>query len=77
MRVIARYLHCNAALAWTEQGTNLSDGHVPDDVYEWARSQFSEKELVHLTFAVIAINGWNRPAISMRAVPGTYQPKKG
>lgn len=66
-----------AALAWTEAVTNLSDGHVPNDVYEWARSQFSEKELVQLTLAVIAINGWNRLAISLRAVPGTYRPKKG
>ncbi|MCL6516125.1 MAG: carboxymuconolactone decarboxylase family protein [Alicyclobacillus sp.] len=65
-----------AALAWTEAVTNVTDGHVPDEVYTWARSQFSEEELVNLTMAVIAINGWNRLAISMRAVPGTYQPAK-
>lgn len=63
-----------AALAWTEAVTLVADGHVPDDVYELARQQFSEKELVDLTMAVIAINGWNRLAISFRAVPGTYQP---
>ncbi len=63
-----------AALAWTEAVTKVSDGHVPDDVYEQARQYFTEKELVDLTLAVIAINGWNRLAISCRTVPGTYQP---
>ncbi len=63
-----------AALAWAEAVTSVANGHVPDDVYEQVRQQFSEKELVDLTFAVVAINGWNRLAISFRAVPGTYQP---
>jgi AhpD family alkylhydroperoxidase len=63
-----------AALAWTEAVTLVADGHVPDAVYQEVRQHFSEKELVDLTMAVIAINGWNRLAISMRAVPGTYQP---
>ncbi|MCL6593040.1 MAG: carboxymuconolactone decarboxylase family protein [Alicyclobacillus sp.] len=58
-----------AALAWAEAVTNVTVGHVPDDVYEGARKFFSEKELVDLTFAVVAINGWNRLAISMRSVP--------
>jgi alkylhydroperoxidase family enzyme len=43
-------------------------------VYEQARPQFSEQELVNLTLAIVAINGWNRFAISFRTVPGTYQP---
>jgi AhpD family alkylhydroperoxidase len=63
-----------AALAWTEAVTRVSEGHVPDDVYELARQQFSEKELVSLTLAVAAIHTWNRLAISFRAVPGAYQP---
>ncbi|HUZ45204.1 MAG TPA: carboxymuconolactone decarboxylase family protein [Terriglobia bacterium] len=63
-----------AALAWTEAVTEISQGHVPDDVYQAAREHFSEKELIDLTMAVVAINGWNRLAISFRAVPGTYQP---
>ena len=62
-----------AALAWTEAVTLVAATHVPDDVYEQARAQFSEKELVDLTTAVVAINGWNRFAISFRAVPGEYQ----
>lgn len=65
-----------AALAWTEAVTLVADGHVPDEVFEQARQQFSEKELVDLTMAVIAINGWNRLAVAFRAVPGTYQPPR-
>lgn len=63
-----------AALAWTESVTLVSESHVPDDVYEEVRRHFSEEELVALTLAIIAINSWNRLAISFRAVPGTYQP---
>ncbi|HEU4880650.1 MAG TPA: hypothetical protein VFT45_00355 [Longimicrobium sp.] len=52
----------------------MRDGHVPDAVYEEARAEFGEEELVNLTMAVVAINGWNRMAIAFRNVPGTYQP---
>jgi alkylhydroperoxidase family enzyme len=37
------------------------------------RQHFTEAELVSLTFAVIAINSWNRIAVSYRAVPGSYR----
>ena len=63
-----------AALAWTEALTLVTDGHVPDDVYETARAQFSEEELVNLTMAVVAINGANRLNIAFRTVPGGYRP---
>jgi AhpD family alkylhydroperoxidase len=63
-----------AALAWTEAVTLIAASHVPDDVYEQVRQQFREEELVTLTLAVVAINGWNRLAISFRTEPGTYQP---
>ena len=63
-----------AALAWTEAVTLVGQGHVSDDVYRQARRNFSDKELVDLTLAIIAINGWNRLAISFRTVPGTYRP---
>ncbi|HTU36057.1 MAG TPA: carboxymuconolactone decarboxylase family protein [Candidatus Acidoferrum sp.] len=65
-----------AALAWTEAVTNVRDGHVPDEVYEQAKKQFSDKELSDLTLAVAAINAWNRLAIASRASAGTYQPQK-
>ena len=64
-----------AALAWTEAITLVADGHVPDDVYELARQHFTDRELVDLTMAVVAIDGWNRLAISFRTVPGAYQPR--
>jgi AhpD family alkylhydroperoxidase len=63
-----------AALAWTEAVTLITDGHVPDEVFDEARRQFSEQELVNLTLAVVAINGWNRLAISFRAEVGAYRP---
>jgi len=65
-----------AALAWTEALTLISQTHAPDDVYEEARAQFSEKELADLTMAIVAINGWNRIAIGFRSEPGGYQPAR-
>jgi AhpD family alkylhydroperoxidase len=63
-----------AALAWTEAVTLIAANHVPDELYEQTRQYFSEEELANLTLAVVAINGWNRLAISFRTEPGTYQP---
>jgi AhpD family alkylhydroperoxidase len=57
-----------AALAWTEAVTLVSQTHVPDAVYEEARKQFGEDELVKLTLLVATINAWNRIAISFRSV---------
>ena len=58
-----------AALAWVEAITLLTEGHVPDDVFEALRKQFSEKEIVDLTAAAVAINTWNRLAIGFRVPP--------
>ena len=66
-----------AALAWTEAVTRIAYGHAPDDVYRQVREQFSEADVVNLTLAIVAINGWNRLAIAFRAVPGTYEPPAG
>jgi len=63
-----------AALVWTEALTLITEGHAPDAVYNLVRAQFSEQEIVNLSLAITAINSWNRLAISLRAVPGTYQP---
>ncbi len=63
-----------AALEWTEALTLISETHAPDASYEKLRAHFSEKEIVDLTYAISTINFWNRLAIAMRAVPGTYQP---
>ena len=62
-----------AALAWTEAVTLVNVGHVPDDVYDLARQHFSERELIDLTLAIVAINSWNRLAIAFKTVPGTFQ----
>ena len=62
-----------AALAWTDAVTLISVDHVRDDVYDFARQHFTEKELVDLTMAIVAINGWNRLAIVFRTVPGTFE----
>ena len=62
-----------AALAWTEAVTLVSNGHVPDAVYEEVKTHFSEKELADLTVAVATINAWNRLAIAGRTTPGLYQ----
>lgn len=63
-----------AALAWTEAVTRLEHQEVPDTVYELARAEFSEEELVALTLAIVQINGWNRLSIAFRYPAGDYQP---
>ena len=65
-----------AALEWTEAVTLVGEGHVSDAVYDAVREHFSEAELVNLTLAVVAINGWNRLSIAMRSVPGTYHARQ-
>jgi AhpD family alkylhydroperoxidase len=63
-----------AALEWTESLTLVAQTHVPDEAYDAVKKEFTEAELVDLTYAIMAINAWNRLAISMRTVPGNYQP---
>jgi len=62
-----------AALAWAEALTLVTQGHVSDDVYEEARRYFSEKEVVDLSYAIIAINSRNRLAIAFRSTVGSYE----
>lgn len=62
-----------AALAWAEAVTTL-EKHVPDEVYDSAREQFSETELIDLTMAVIGTNLWNRINVAFRTPAGSYQP---
>jgi AhpD family alkylhydroperoxidase len=65
-----------AALAWTESVTQVSTSQVPDEVYEIVRQHLDEKEIVNITTAIVAINGWNRFAVSFRSVPGAYRSAK-
>ena len=63
-----------AALAWTEALTLVTQGHVPEAVYEEARRHFNDTELANLSLAIVAVNGWNRLQIAFRAEAGSYQP---
>ena len=64
-----------AALAWADAVTRIGETHAPDDVYRELTRHFREDEIVALTFALVAINGWNRLMIGFRAPAGTYEPK--
>ncbi|MFD5032797.1 carboxymuconolactone decarboxylase family protein [Streptomyces sp. NPDC058405] len=63
-----------AAIELTEAITVLTDGFVPDEVYERAAAQFDETELAQLIAAITVINAWNRFGVSTRMVPGHYTP---
>ncbi|WP_030373181.1 carboxymuconolactone decarboxylase family protein [Streptomyces rimosus] len=56
----------HAALALTEAVTMLTDGHVPDVVYERAAEHFDERELAHLIALITTINMWNRINVAIR-----------
>jgi AhpD family alkylhydroperoxidase len=64
-----------AALEWTEALTKISEGHVPEEVYNRVKPHFSDEELANLSLAIVAINGWNRLSVAFRIEPGSYQPK--
>ncbi|MEU2621247.1 carboxymuconolactone decarboxylase family protein [Streptomyces sp. NPDC007157] len=63
-----------AALGLTEAVTVLTDGFVPDHVYERAAKHFEEAELAQLIAAITVINAWNRFGVTCRLVPGHYTP---
>ncbi|MET8942185.1 carboxymuconolactone decarboxylase family protein [Streptomyces sp. NPDC004542] len=63
-----------AAIELTEAVTVLTDGFVPDEVYEKAAEQFEEAELAQLIAAITVINAWNRFGVTTRMTPGHYQP---
>ncbi|WP_411085069.1 carboxymuconolactone decarboxylase family protein [Streptomyces sp. 061-3] len=63
-----------AAIELTEAVTVLTDGFVPDDVYEKAAKHFEEAELAQLIAAITVINAWNRFSVATRMVPGHYAP---
>lgn len=65
-----------AALALTEAITQISIGDVSDELYAHVKEYFNDKDFVDLVYAINTINSWNRIAITMRAVPGGYQPAK-
>ncbi|CCD94953.1 conserved hypothetical protein [Bradyrhizobium sp. ORS 375] len=65
-----------AALAFTEALTKL-EGGVSDEVYDQARAEFSETELVFLTSAIGVINLWNRYGVAFRWTPAERPVRAG
>jgi AhpD family alkylhydroperoxidase len=58
-----------AAFAWAEGVTACN---VPDDLYNEVKKQFSDEEMIDLTFAVTTINTYNRINLAFPNTPGTY-----
>jgi AhpD family alkylhydroperoxidase len=63
-----------AALELTEAVTVLTDGFVPDEVYDAAAEHFEEAELAQLIALITVINAWNRFGVTCRMTPGHYRP---
>ncbi|WP_419997325.1 carboxymuconolactone decarboxylase family protein [Streptomyces boninensis] len=63
-----------AALALTEAVTVLTDGHVPDEVYERVAKHWTEPEIAQLIGIITVINAWNRINVSARTPGGHYKP---
>ncbi|HKV79575.1 MAG TPA: hypothetical protein VJP02_15615 [Candidatus Sulfotelmatobacter sp.] len=62
-------------MAWTEAVTLVSETHIPDEVYEFAKQEFEDPELVNLTLVIVLINCWNRFNIAIEKYSGDYQPR--
>lgn len=58
-----------AALGWVDALTLVSQTHAPDEAFAAVRTQFTDKELADLSWAIAAINSWNRIAIGFRVTP--------
>jgi AhpD family alkylhydroperoxidase len=63
------------ALAWTEALTQIAQTPVSDEAYRSALNHFTEAEVVELSLAIVAINGWNRLTTAFRSPVGAYQPQ--
>ncbi|MEU9192687.1 carboxymuconolactone decarboxylase family protein [Streptomyces hundungensis] len=58
-----------AALDLTEAATRLTEGPVPDEVFDRAASEFTEVELAELIWTITVINAWNRLGATARPWP--------
>jgi AhpD family alkylhydroperoxidase len=65
-----------AALAWCESLTLLPQTGASDAAYQPLATVFAPEEIVALTLAIVAINGWNRFAVGLRAPVGNYRPRE-
>jgi AhpD family alkylhydroperoxidase len=61
------------ALALCEAITLVTEGHVPDAVWDAAAAEFDPEELMCLVWQCVAINSWNRVCVATRAQAGHYQ----
>ncbi len=52
-----------AALEWAETVTLIAANGAHDEDFEPLREHFSEDQIVALTWAIIAMNSWNRLAV--------------
>jgi len=59
-----------AALAWAEAVTQISEMHQAESLDAGVQKYFTGKELIDLTLAIVAINGWNRLNIAFHIPPG-------
>jgi AhpD family alkylhydroperoxidase len=59
-----------ALLALTEEVTLISKGGVSDEAYAQARQYFDEHVLAQTIMQIVAINAWNRIAISTHMIYG-------
>lgn len=60
-----------AALALTDAVTLVADAGVPDAAYAEAAAHFDDAELAQVLGLILAINTWNRIALSTAKVAGT------
>jgi AhpD family alkylhydroperoxidase len=58
-----------AALVWAETVTRVAETGVPAADYDAAAAEFTDKELVDLTYAIGLMNAFNRLGVAFRAVP--------
>jgi AhpD family alkylhydroperoxidase len=65
-----------AALEWAETLTLLPERGAPDEIFDRVRKHFRDEEMVNLTMAIVAINGWNRLEVGFKGDVGDYQPAK-
>ena len=64
-----------AALAFTEEVTQLASTHVPDEAYRAVAAEYSPAEVGALLSLIVTINAWNAVGVATRAwEPGSYQP---
>lgn len=63
-----------AALTWAEALTRSADRHIDDATYEIVRAEFSEEEIVDLTWTIISINSWNRINVAFASQPSHFDP---